>query len=194
MSDQEKAERGQRVRELRLRLGFPTQEALADAAGERLERTYVNRVENGGNALTSLPLQRAFAEALGLRVVDFADYLDGHISIEQVTTSRRGSFEKPPNEMPAADLVRAVEELPGLRQYIMAHPKSLTLTELTIGIEAYKKTRPSSRVGDRAPAAGWEAFFRDAIGNATEHTQGDVRDVNRLAAKQIGRRPRLRGK
>lgn len=110
LSDAEKKLRGQRVRELRLALGFGTQESLAEAAG--IERTYVNRVENGGNALTSAELQRSFADAMGLQVEALAQYLDGKLPLDEAVLRRRGASFK---DMSARLFLRWVQSAPAIK-------------------------------------------------------------------------------
>lgn len=91
----EKRARASRMRELRLALGFSTQEALANASPDaRLERTYVVNAESGRNAVSTHDMQSRFAAALGVDVMDLASYLDGRLSKADVLARR----ERAPGE------------------------------------------------------------------------------------------------
>lgn len=186
MSDEAKRERGRRLQELRLALGFATQEALSDAAGDSIERTYVNRIENGKNALTSVALQRALAEALGLRVEDFADYLDGGVSLVEILRRRDDTMHgRGPVDLKAVVLVHAIEKLPGLRKWIEKNPSKLTVADLIRGVAVYEENKPRARE-DGEPLNGWGSFFDDALaGRITRATRGNQAAAEALEAKQL---------
>lgn len=78
---------GERVEKLRKAVGFETQESLAKAAG--LDRTVIAKVENGHNKLTTYGLRKQIADALGVPLEIFGDYLDHELPLESVVLAAK---------------------------------------------------------------------------------------------------------
>lgn len=76
-----------------------SQDQLEAAGGGRPARDVVSKVENGKNKLTSFGLRAEFANAFGIDVKVFADYLDGKLNLEEVVAHRttRPSTEPAPS-------------------------------------------------------------------------------------------------
>lgn len=79
---------GDKVRRLRQACGL-TQDEVAARSGD-LERFEVTKVETGKNKLQSDALRAKLAKAFGLTRDDFASYLDGTLSLEELLCRARG--------------------------------------------------------------------------------------------------------
>lgn len=77
---------GERVRELRLRLGL-TQEQVGERAG--LERTKIVDIEHGKNQASTWLVRRGLATAFRLRVETLSDFLDGAITVDDAERRSR---------------------------------------------------------------------------------------------------------
>lgn len=77
---------GERFRALREALGL-TQEAAAEKSG-RIDRNYLNRIENGHNRGASDLVRGALATAYGVSRDDLAEYVEGRLSLKELLTRR----------------------------------------------------------------------------------------------------------
>ncbi len=68
---------------LREALDKMTQEQLAERTGGRWTRPYIANIENGKNQLGSYEARAILAAALGVGVVDMAEFIDGRGSVEE---------------------------------------------------------------------------------------------------------------
>lgn len=162
MSKAEKKRRGDRLRALRVALGFETQQALADAANDNLERTTVVQAETGTNVLTSFPLIRAFAKALGVGLEELYDYLGGSIDVADVLRRRE--------EQQAKALLRRLGSLPRLRTWIESAANDVTVTELARAAALVESGRAAAYtsindVRANVPDDGLHEFFQDIRGD-----------------------------
>lgn len=87
MPDTEKKARAVRVRRLREALGM-TQEDVANASGEHLDRPSVVKIESGDNAATGSKAQRGLSKAFSLSHDDVVAFLDGDITIDEAMRRR----------------------------------------------------------------------------------------------------------
>lgn len=84
--DYDDVQRGLAMRQLRVALGFKTQDSLAQAAG--IERVQINKIETGWDKLTSPEKNGKLAEALGISVGELVDYCAGKLTVEEIVTRR----------------------------------------------------------------------------------------------------------
>jgi transcriptional regulator with XRE-family HTH domain len=104
-----------RFRALRSALGL-TQEEVAKRSG-RLDRNYVNRIENGHNKGASDHVRGAMSAAYHITRDDLAEYLEGRLELEKLLERREHaaavSHEQPlfRNHPRWADLVREAQSL-----------------------------------------------------------------------------------
>jgi len=64
-------------------------------------------------------------------------------------------------QLPAGTFLLKLRRLPGLEEWVEAHPAKLTVEDLARGMQLYEEVRPRSRE-DGVPFGGWDAFFDDA--------------------------------
>lgn len=191
MPDSEKAERARRIRALREHFEL-TQEQAAEKGG--FKRELMSKFESGKNSATTYETQRALARSFELRPEHVAEYLDGELSLEELIDRRNHAVHSgAPFDMKALELVNAVKDFPGLNQYIIDHPKGLTVAELAKGIATYRQmAAPRSQTGKGvAPLGDWGEFFRRLREGASFDTEGTSDDVVAATKRQVGRRPKL---
>lgn len=92
----------ERVRALRVALGW-TQEELGTRAGYASHpRIYVSKIERGTNQLSTWSARQQLAQGFGLPVEALLEYLDGRAELEP-TLARRAPEAPAPSPKPAAE-------------------------------------------------------------------------------------------
>lgn len=185
LSGEEKFSRARRARELRLRFDYRTQEALADASDGRLTRVYVNRIENAKNALSTLDLQRAYAEALHIPVAELAAYLDGELQLDALVRLRDRAAAT--GDLSAAVFLRRLEEHDDLRRLLLKHDGRWKLSTVARAIadDTYV------RAGEKSPAVGWMSLLDSIEEGRFEVKTGKGSDVLAAVRREAGVRPAI---
>ncbi len=185
-ADEEDRARGERIKKLRLALGFESQEKFAEHAD--MERVVYNRIETGKSRLQSPKQQQRLAEALGITRGVLVDYIGDLITLEEVKARREGRWVDVPERYPVVGelirhlQVREADPAAVLKFREMVGRRKGDLTSAEEAREIWRRAQSEARTLDEI--LGTAPVIRDQPPPAPEE------EVKRLAApKRKKRKP-----